>query len=117
MLSPYHPMQLAMGLIVWIAWFILKYSALAFVCEWAPPSVEQGAFTWINAALLLGSLTVSGLLLYWAHRCWRAARSDLERNDRAIDLFIVRLGAGINLLGAIVTLSQGLISLLLPPCL
>jgi len=117
MLSPYHPMQLAMGLIIWIAWFILKYSALAFVCEWAPPPVEQGAYTWINAALLFGSLTVSGLLLYWANRCWRESRSGHVRNNQAIDLFIVRLGAGINLLGAIVTLSQGLISLLLPPCL
>lgn len=117
MLSPYHPMQLAMGLIVWIAWFILKYSALAFVCEWAPPSVEQGAHTWINAVLLAGSLAIAGLLLYWANRCWRAARFDRARNDQAIDLFIVRLGVGINLLGAIVTLSQGLISLLLPPCL
>jgi len=117
MMSPYHPMQLAIGLIVWISWFILKYSALAFMCEWSPPPVAQGAFTWINTALLFGSLTVSGMLLYWASRCWRAAQSDREGNNQAIDLFIVKLGVGINLLGAIVTLSQGLISLLLPPCL
>ncbi|MGR9044605.1 MAG: hypothetical protein ACU83N_04870 [Gammaproteobacteria bacterium] len=117
MLSPYHPMQLALGLIVWIAWFILKYSALAFFCELAPPAVGQGPHTWINASLLLGSFAVSGLLLYWANNCWREVRSGRDRTNQAIDLFIVRLGAGINLLGAVVTLSQGLISLFLPPCI
>jgi predicted transporter len=117
MLSPYHPMQLTLGLIVWIVWFILKYGALAFICEMAPPPVEQGPLTWINAALLLGSLAITGLLLYWANNCWRAARAGINQINPSTSLFIVRLGAGINLLGAIVTLSQGVIALLLPPCL
>jgi hypothetical protein len=116
MLSPYHPMQLALGLTVWIAWFILKYGVLAFICELAPPPVEQGPLTWINAALLIGTLIITCLLLYWANVCWRAARAGIGQ-DGPSSFFIARLGAGINLLGAIVTLCQGLIALLLPPCL
>nr|WP_305907438.1 hypothetical protein [Methylomarinum sp. Ch1-1]MDP4520192.1 hypothetical protein [Methylomarinum sp. Ch1-1] len=110
-------MQLAFGLIIWIVWFLFKYGALALICELSPPPVEQGPVTWINAALLAGSLVVTSLLLYWANNCWRAARAGNGGNTESIDQFIVRLGAGINLLGAIVTFSQGVVSLLLPPCL
>lgn len=117
MLSTYHPIQLAFGLTVWILWFIAKYGALAFFCEQVPPPIEQGFFTWINAALLIGSVAVTGLLLFWAHNCWRAARAGNNQADAEIKLFIAWLGAGINLSGAVVTLSQGLLSLLLPPCL
>ncbi|PKM38530.1 MAG: hypothetical protein CVV06_00045 [Gammaproteobacteria bacterium HGW-Gammaproteobacteria-10] len=114
----YHPMQLAFGLTVWILWFIVKYGALALFCEQAPPPIEQGAFTWINAALLIGSLVVTVLLLFWANNCWNAARSgNNDADDSEINTFIAGLGAGVNLLGAVVTLSQGLMSLLLPPCL
>ncbi|MBU2569704.1 MAG: hypothetical protein KJ725_06625 [Gammaproteobacteria bacterium] len=113
----YHPMQLAFGLAIWILWFIVKYGALALFCEQAPPPIEQGAFTWINAALMVGSVAVTALLLFWANNCWRAARSGNNDADSEINAFIAVLGAGINLLGAVVTLSQGLMSLLLPPCL
>lgn len=116
MLSPYHPMQMVLGLTTWIVWFILKYGVLAFVCELSPSSAEQGPWTWINAALLLGSLIITSLLLYWAHACWRAASAGIGQNGPS-SFFIAKLGAGINLLGAIVTFSQGLIALLLPPCL
>ncbi|WP_341325832.1 hypothetical protein [Methylotuvimicrobium sp. KM2] len=110
-------MQLALGLTVWIVWFIVKYGALAFFCEQVPPPIEQGAFTWINTTLLIGSVAVTGLLLFWANNCWRAARSGNNGADSEINAFIAGLGAGVNLLGAVVTLSQGLMSLLLPPCL
>ncbi|QCW82233.1 MULTISPECIES: hypothetical protein [Methylotuvimicrobium] len=117
MISTYHPMQLTLGLIVWIVWFIVKYGALVLFCEQLPPPVEQGAFTWINATLLSGSVAVTALLLFWANNCWRAARIGSNEADSEINTFIAGLGAGINLLGAVTTLSQGLISLLLPPCL
>jgi hypothetical protein len=115
MLSPYHPMQLALGLAVWIVWFGLAYGALGFACESAPPPAEHGPFTWINLALLLSSLLVAGLLFYWALSCWRAVRSGAGRASPS-HLFIARLGAGINLMGALATLSLGLMMLLFPPC-
>lgn len=116
MLSPYHPLQLALGLTVWFAWFAMKYGALVIACEMAPPQAELGAFTWINIALLFVTLAVAGLLLYWANNCWRAAQvgKDQETPSR---LFIARLGAGLNLVGAIATLSLGGVILILPPCL
>ncbi len=116
MLSPYHPLQLALGLAVWIVWFTLMYGALAVACEMAPPSAEHGPFTWINVALLFSTLAITGLLLYWAYACWRAARADIGPVGES-RLFIARLGAGINLMGAIATFSLGLMALLLPPCL
>ena len=116
MLSPYHPLQLALGLAVWIVWFALMYGAMSFACELVPPPPEHGPFTWINLALLFSTLAITGLLLYWANASWRAARVDSGAVSKS-RLFIARLGAGINLMGAIATFSLGLMALLLPPCL
>lgn len=116
MLSPYHPLQLALGLAVWITWFALMYGALVTACEVAPPPAEYGPFTWINVALLFTTLVISGLLLYWATACWRATRPENKLTNPS-RLFIAKLGASINLVGAIATLSLGLVVLLLPPCL
>jgi len=116
MLSPYHPLQPALGLAVWIIWFALMYGALAVACEVAPPPAEHSPFTWINVALLLSTLAITGLLLYWANACWRAARAEIGPVSES-RLFIARLGAGINLMGAIATFCLGLMALLLPPCL
>jgi hypothetical protein len=116
MLSPYHPLQLALGLTIWITWFALMYGALGIACEVAPPPIEQGSFTWINVALLLTTLAITGLLFYWAHQCWRAAHAVNQPKDPS-RTFIANLGASINLVGAIATLSLGLMVLLLPPCL
>ncbi|MGR9086759.1 MAG: hypothetical protein ACU841_06765 [Gammaproteobacteria bacterium] len=116
MLSPFHPLQLALGLAVWIVWFALMYGALAVACEVSRPAIEHGPFTWINVALLFSTLAVTGLLLFWAYNCWRAARAGIGRVGSS-HLFIARLGAGINLAGAIATFSMGLMALLLPPCL
>ncbi|WP_340120778.1 hypothetical protein [Methylobacter svalbardensis] len=116
MLSPYHPLQLALGLAVWIVWFTLMYGALAVACELAPPPPEHGPYTWINVALLSSTLAITGLLLYWANACWRAAREGIGPVSES-HLFIARLGAGINLTGAIATFCLGLMALLFPPCL
>jgi len=115
MLSPYHPLQLALGLIVWAVWFSATYGALSIACVLAP-SAASGPFTWINGILMLATLAVAGLLFLWAHRCWRAAREG-EDHDSPSRRLIVRIAVGVNLAGAIATLSVGLMVLFLPPCL
>ncbi|MGZ5523676.1 MAG: hypothetical protein ACXWFF_01565 [Methylomonas sp.] len=116
MLSPYHPLQLALGLAIWIVWFALMYGALVVACETAPPPAEHGPFTGINVALLFSTLSTSGLLSYWATVCRHAAKAKAAWRSRS-RLIIARLGAGVYLMGAIATLSLGLMALLLPPCL
>jgi len=115
MLSPYHPLQLALGLIVWAVWFSVTYGALSIACVLAPPA-EQGTFTWINGILLIAALAVTGLLLFWAHRCWRAAQRDRAESSSSPRM-ILWLGVGVHLAGAIATLGVGLTVLFLPPCL
>lgn len=116
MLSPFHPLQLALGLVVWFTWFALMYGALATACAVAPPPADQGTLTWINVALLINTIVITGLLLYWASICWRAARAGNKRENTSY-LFIAKLGASINLVGAVATFSLGGVVLLLPPCL
>lgn len=115
MLSPYHPMQLALGLIVWAVWFVVLYGGLSVACVLAPPPVEQGAYTWINGALLLGTLLVTALLLYWAYGCWKTARANIER-DGASRRLIVRVAMGVHLAGALASFSVGAVVITLPPC-
>ncbi len=116
MLSPYHPLQLALGLIVWAIWFSLTYGALSIACVLAPPPAELGAFTWINGVLLIIALAATGLLLFWAHRCWRTARQG-RPGGSVSQRMIPWLGVGVHLAGAIATLGVGLTLLFLPPCL
>ena len=113
--SPYHPLQLALGLIVWAVWFSAIYGALSVACVLAPPPPAQGPFTWINATLLLCTLPVIALLLLWARQCWRAVEEGKGR-DTPPRRLIVRVAAGVHLAGAIATLSVGLTLLVLPPC-
>lgn len=115
MLSPYHPLQLALGFIVWAVWFSMIYGGLSVACAVAPAPPEQGAFTWINAALLVSTLLTTGLLLYWARICWRAARAGVDR-DTPPQRLIVRLAAGVHLAAALATLSVGAVVIALPPC-
>lgn len=114
-LSPYHPVQLALGLTVWIAWFGTIYGGLSLACVVAPPAPGQGPFTWINALLLLSTLIVTGLLLLWARNCWRApgAGTEQERQPRVL---IARVSGGLHLAAAIATLAVGLTVTALPAC-
>lgn len=115
MLSPFHPIQLALGLAVWIIWFGTIYGGLSLGCVVAPPDPEQGPFTWINALLLLVTLAIAALLLNWARNCWRAAGRETgpDRSPRAL---IAHVAAGLHLTAAIATLAVGLTLLALPPC-
>ncbi|MFA5494373.1 MAG: hypothetical protein WC247_06315 [Porticoccaceae bacterium] len=115
MWSPFHPLHLVLGLIVWAAWFVAMYGGLSVVCSVAPPAPALGARTWINAALLALTAVITALLLIQGWRCWRASAPAGEGSPN--QRFIGRVAAGAYLLTAVSTLMIGLPVIVLPPCL
>lgn len=106
---PNHPLQLALGLVIWSMWFVAAYGGLSVGCRLAPPAAASGQFTWINLVLLLITLPVALGLLALARRCWRFAAGTACG-------FIPRVAAGIHLGAAVATLAVVLPALYLPPC-
>lgn len=111
MFAPTHPLQLALGLIIWSVWFVLIYSVLSIGCAFATLDNSVSPVNWLNALLLVLTLITTALLGYLAWHCWRAPTP--PGNHR----FIARVAAGIYLVGAISTFAIGLPVLVLPPCL
>lgn len=109
--SPTHPLQLALGLIIWSAWFVLIYSVLSIGCEFAMPNNELHSRNWLNVLLTILTLITTAFLIFLAWRCWRAATPPGDKQ------FIARVAAGIYFVAAISTLAVGLPTLVLPPCL
>tara|TARA_R110002020_G_scaffold121615_2_gene276243 strand:+ start:9512 stop:9868 length:357 start_codon:yes stop_codon:yes gene_type:complete len=113
--SPLHPLHLFLGLIIWSAWLVFLYGGLSVACEFAPPGVEQGALTWINAAMFgLGAL-VSGFLLWSARRCWNAAPA--SDSDAATGRFVARIAAAVYLISALAAFGLVLPGVILHPCI
>jgi hypothetical protein len=113
MLAPTHPLQLALGLVVWSAWFVALYGGMSVGCAVAPPDVARGPFTWINGALLVLTVLTLAPLLYWSLRCWRARPGSADRERR----FIAAMGAAVHLVAAGAVVAIGLPILVLPPCI
>jgi hypothetical protein len=114
MLAPFHPLQLALGLIVWSVWFVALYGGLSVGCALAPPAVEFGAWTWLNGSL--GALTALtfGWLIRQGWMCWRAGAPG--RADSPSRRFITTVGAGLYAVAAVSTLVIGIQVFVLPPC-
>ena len=119
-LSPYHPLQLALGLAIWFAWFSLMYGGLSLACAAVPPLAQSGPFTWLNGVLLLATGVTTAVLAWWAYRCWRAAKTARENSESEADCqskrLIASVSAGGYLAAAISTLCVGLTVTALPPC-
>ena len=111
--SPYNPIHIALGLVLWSLGFVLLYGGLSVGCALAPPPAEQGPWTWLNALLGLGALLGVALLLWLARLFQQAARRAPEQPAAR---FVARLAACTHLVGAIATLVVALPSLSLPPC-
>lgn len=111
MFAPTHPLQLALGLIIWSGWFVLVYAVLSIGCEFVLPDNSLSPINWLNAVLLVLTLLTTALLGFFAWRCWRAPVPPGNHQ------FIARVAAGIYLTSAISTLAVGLPVLVLPPCL
>lgn len=116
MRSPYHPIQLVLGLTIWAVWFVVIYAGLSVMCQQQPPGLEQGSLTSLNLVLMAFTMLTSGLLLFMAHRNWRDAHR-MWRGQPPARRFIVRVSVGLNLVAALITLAIGLPAVVLPPCL
>ncbi|QIB65797.1 hypothetical protein [Kineobactrum salinum] len=115
MMSPYHPLQLVLGLMVWSVWFVFLYGGLSVACQFAAPDPVRGAFTWINVLGLGLALLVAAVLLVAAWRCGRASRA--PEAGPAAGRFIASVAAAVYALAALATLGIALPALMLPPCL
>lgn len=111
LITPAHPLQLALGLIIWSMWFVLVYAALSLGCAFAVPENALSPFNWLNGLLLVITLVTTLCLAFFAVRYWRVPAP--TGNAR----FIARVAAAVYLAAAIATLAVGLPILVLPPCL
>ncbi|MFC0711431.1 hypothetical protein [Azorhizophilus paspali] len=111
-MRPGHPLQLALGLIIWSLWLVAVYAGLSLSCLSVWPDARLGVGSWLNE--LLGSLTL--LIAAWLFGCaWRLWR--MPPPILAARRFVVRVGAWVYLLAAVATLFVGLPIMALPPCL
>jgi len=114
MLSPLHPVQLVLGLIVWSLWFVALYGGLSVACAFTPVAGATDPLNWLNGLLLLITLLVTALLLHWARRCWQACPPRGE-GDQPVR-FQTRVAAAVHLFSAGAALAVGLPVVALPPC-
>lgn len=126
MLSPFHPMQLAFGLLIWSAWFGIAYGGLSVACSVEPPEWQRGSLNLVNIGLIIFTLIVGAWLLYAAYRCWRALKqlrqspqsaAPKDAGQRVPRRFIASLAVGVNLVAGLATLLVGGPLLVLAPCL
>lgn len=113
LLCPCHPLQLALGLILWSLWFVLVYGGLSVICAFAEPAATQGQWNLANLLLAASTLPLFALSGWLALRCWRAAG---QIGRTSVQRFVARTGAGIHLIGMLATLFVALPLLILPPC-
>ena len=113
--SPFHPVQIPLGLAIWSAWFVTLYAGLAVACEVAPPPSGSGPLNGLNVGFGLFTLATAALFGAFALGCRRAARREPQRPSR--ELFVARIGAAVHLVALAATLFIGAPLLRLPPCI
>jgi magnesium-transporting ATPase (P-type) len=113
--SPYHPIQIPIGLIIWSLWFVAMYGGQAVICKLSPPDPAQGVWNWLNGSLGVLTLLTLGLLLWMARYFWRLSHMPEQLNER--QQFVTKIAAGIHLIAALATLFVGIPLLQIPPCL
>ncbi|QNI02777.1 hypothetical protein HXW73_07420 [Halomonas sp. SH5A2] len=107
-----HPLHFIVGLTLWSVWFVTVYGGHAVACAVIPPDPEQGAFTLVNAMLLVVSLAAAGLLATLAWGCCRIAKHHQGRL-----LFNAVVSAGLYLFSALGVVFTAMPIVGLPPCL
>lgn len=114
-----HPVHLVLGLTVWALWFVAVYGGLAVACKVAPPPPADGAFTVLNAGMLLVSVfTAAGLALAAraCHRAWRAMPPDPTDPTGGRQRFIAGCAAALYGVAAVSTVFVALPLVAVAPC-
>ncbi|MDO9505585.1 hypothetical protein [Hydrogenophaga sp.] len=111
-----HGWHLVIGLTLWFAWFCATYGGLAVACAVAPPPAAQGAWTWLNAAVLL--LAAACTVAFSAAAWWgaRTARRLATEACRTRPLFFARASTALYATAAVSTALVALPAVLLAPC-
>lgn len=102
--------HLVAGLTLWFAWFCATYGGLAVACAVAPPPPAQGAWTWLNAAVLLLGVAFTAAFGLASRACARATGHD-ER-----ERFMARAGTALYAVAALSTLLVALPAVVMTPC-
>ncbi len=111
-----HAWHLVTGLGLWLTWFCITYGGLAVACAVTPPSSALGAWTWLNAAvLLLAALCMAGYgAAAWASS--RAARRAQEEGTGARQRFLASSATALYVTAVLCTAAVALPAVLLGPC-
>lgn len=115
MLSIKHPIQLALGLIIWSVWFVFLYATVSISCANDIP-IDKGPLPWINAVLIICSILVAILLGYMAY-VGKKALSTKKTYYSRVTRFIIWVGVGVNMVALCSTISIAFMLLFYPPCL
>ncbi|PKO65566.1 MAG: hypothetical protein CVU22_19405 [Betaproteobacteria bacterium HGW-Betaproteobacteria-16] len=108
--------HLVIGLALWFAWFCATYGGVAVACALAPPSPAQGAWTWLNAAVLLLAV---GCTAAFGGAAWMSARGAQHLKTDATQArqrFMARAATALYATSAVSTALVALPAVVLPPC-
>lgn len=114
LLSPHHPLQLVLGLLLWSLWFVLIYGGLSVACAFLPSAAQAGPFSLTNLLLGLSALLFMLATGWLGWRCWRAGQ---VRGQYSWQRFVALCGAGVHLIGLLATLFIAIPLFMLPPCI
>jgi len=115
MISPSHPLQIALGLVIWSGYFVALYTGLSLGCQMESASVNSLTPTWLNHVLWGLTLVVACGLLLQGYRCWRWLSHHPQESDA--NRFIAKVALAVYGLSAFATLVTGAPTLVLGPCL
>ena len=102
--------HLVVGLTLWFAWFCATYGGLAVACAVAPPSPAEGAWTWLNLAVLLLAAACTGA---FAGAAWASSRAH-GKGER--QRFLVRVATALYAIAALSTAMVALPAVVMAPC-
>lgn len=111
-----HAGHLVIGLALWFAWFCATYGGLAVACAVVPPPPAQGAWTWLNAAVLWFAAACTMAFGVAAWRGERTARRLAAESGQTRPLFVARASTALYATAAVSTALVALPAVLLAPC-